>query len=186
MCIFVAAAVCSSCSPALGRRYGGRATAAGLSSKYTVQRRPTYKVPFLGDGSLWILGFGVPSKPNHSSGPLKSTLPGPREGSSILNVDLVVVTAAVPVCPISVGLGGEPQTHRYWSKPVDFDGNLVSVPLTECPWSTCTGRLRKWQCEMVTKVPCSLCALSLAESSFPGQAESKTHCHVLCHFPSET
>ncbi len=45
--------------------------------------------------SLWILGFGVPSRRNPLSGPLKSTLPGPREGSSILNVDLVVVTASV-------------------------------------------------------------------------------------------
>ena len=37
------------------------------------------------------------------SGALKSTLPGPREGSSILNVDLVVVTAAVhPVTDLVV------------------------------------------------------------------------------------
>jgi hypothetical protein len=33
--------------------------------------------------------------PNPSSGPLKSALPRPREGFSILNVDLVVVAAAV-------------------------------------------------------------------------------------------
>ncbi len=32
---------------------------------------------------------------NHRSGAVKSTLPGPREGSSILNVDLVVVAATV-------------------------------------------------------------------------------------------
>ncbi len=60
-----------------------------------IQRRSTYKVSLSGGGSLWILGFGVPSRPIPSSGALKSTLPGPREGSSILNVDLVVVTAAV-------------------------------------------------------------------------------------------
>ncbi len=33
--------------------------------------------------------------PNPSSGAVKSTLPGPGEGSSILDVDLVVMTAAV-------------------------------------------------------------------------------------------
>ncbi len=48
-----------------------------------------------GEGSLWILGFGVPSRPNPFSGALKSTLPGPGEGSSILNVHLVVMSAAV-------------------------------------------------------------------------------------------
>ncbi len=41
------------------------------------------------------LRFRGPLRPNPSSGPLKSTLPGPREGSSMLDVDLVVVTAAV-------------------------------------------------------------------------------------------
>jgi hypothetical protein len=60
-----------------------------------LQRRPAYKVLFVLEGSLWILGFGVRSRPHPSSGPLKSTLPGPREGSSILEVDFVVVTAAV-------------------------------------------------------------------------------------------
>ena len=39
-------------------------------------------------GSLRILGFGVPSMPNPSSGALKSILPGPRERSSILNAHL--------------------------------------------------------------------------------------------------
>ncbi len=53
--------------------------------------------PFWGESSLWILGSGVPSRPNPSSGALKSTLPGPWEGSSILNVDLVVMSAAVQV-----------------------------------------------------------------------------------------
>ncbi len=43
---------------------------------------PHIRFPFWGEGSLWILGFGVPSGPNPSSGVLKSTLPGPREGSS--------------------------------------------------------------------------------------------------------
>jgi hypothetical protein len=63
-------------------------------NKQLLQRRPTYKVSFWGEGALWILGFGVPSRPNPWSGHRKSTLPGPREGSSILNADLVVVTAA--------------------------------------------------------------------------------------------
>ncbi len=63
--------------------------------QWQIQRRTTYKVSFLGEGPLWIFGFGVPSRPNPSSGALKSTLPVPREGSSILNADLVVVTAAV-------------------------------------------------------------------------------------------
>ncbi len=45
--------------------------------------------------SFPFLRFGVPSRPNPPSGSLKSTLPGPREGSSIINVDLVVVSAAV-------------------------------------------------------------------------------------------
>jgi hypothetical protein len=49
---------------------------------------------FFGEGSLRILGFGGPSRSNPSSGLLKSTLPGPGEGPSILNAHLVVVTAA--------------------------------------------------------------------------------------------
>ncbi len=53
------------------------------------------RFPFGGEGSLWILGFGAPSTPNPPSRAVKSTLPGPWEGSSILNVDLVVVTAVV-------------------------------------------------------------------------------------------
>ncbi len=60
-----------------------------------VQRRPTCKVSFFREGSLWILSFGVPSRPNPSSGGVNSTLLGPREGSSILNVDRAVVAAAV-------------------------------------------------------------------------------------------
>ncbi len=55
----------------------------------------------MGEGSLWILGFGVASRPNPASGVLKSTLPEPRDGSSILNVDLVVMTAAVLVTNLS-------------------------------------------------------------------------------------
>ncbi len=58
---------------------------------------PHIRFPFGGEGSLWILGFGVPSKPNPSSGALKSALPGPREGSSILNAHLMVMSAAVIV-----------------------------------------------------------------------------------------
>jgi hypothetical protein len=59
---------------------------------------PHIRFPFWGEGPLWISGFGVLSRPNPSSGALKLTLPGPQEGASILNVDLVVVTTAVPVC----------------------------------------------------------------------------------------
>ncbi len=44
---------------------------------------------FRGEKCLWILGFGVPSKPNPSSGPLKLGSPEPLEGSSTLNVDFV-------------------------------------------------------------------------------------------------
>ncbi len=57
---------------------------------------PHIRFPFWGgEGSLWILGLGVPSRPNPSSGAVKSTLPGPREGSLILNSHLVVMSAAV-------------------------------------------------------------------------------------------
>jgi hypothetical protein len=38
--------------------------------KCQVQRIPTYKVPFLRERFLWILGVGIPSKPNPSSGAL--------------------------------------------------------------------------------------------------------------------
>ena len=56
---------------------------------------PHIRFPFWGEGSLWILGFGVPSRPNPLSGAVKSVVPGPREGSSILNAHLVVMSAAV-------------------------------------------------------------------------------------------
>ena len=56
---------------------------------------PHTRFPFWGEGSLWILGLGVHSRPNPSSGAVKLTLPGPREGSSILNAHLVVMSAAV-------------------------------------------------------------------------------------------
>ncbi len=49
--------------------------------------------------SLRILGSLAPLGWNPQSGALKSTLPGPRKGSSILNADLVVVIAAV--CSVS-------------------------------------------------------------------------------------
>ncbi len=62
---------------------------------------PHIRFLFWGEGSLWILGFGVPSRPNPSSGVAKSTLPVPRERSSILNVDLVVMSAAVHQCRLS-------------------------------------------------------------------------------------
>jgi hypothetical protein len=91
---------------------------------------PHIRFLFGGEGSLWILGFGVPSRPNASSGPLKSTLPGPREGSSILNIDLVIVTAAVTVAEptelIGFGAVDVPQTICKWfgdihgSKPYEF------------------------------------------------------------------
>ncbi len=68
---------------------------SGSSASEATQRRPTYMVSFWGEGSLGILGSGSPRSP----GPLTSTLPGPREGSSSLNVDLVVVTAAVSGSP---------------------------------------------------------------------------------------
>ena len=49
---------------------------------------PHIRFPFWGEGSLWILGFGVPSRPDPSSEAVKSTLPGSPEESSILNADL--------------------------------------------------------------------------------------------------
>ncbi len=61
---------------------------------FVLQRRPTYKVSFLGGGVPLDLRFRAPLRRNPPSGALKS-IPGPREGSSILNLDLVVVTAAV-------------------------------------------------------------------------------------------
>ncbi len=42
-----------------------------------------------------IVGSRAPSRQNPASGAITSTFPGPREGSSILNVDLVVAAAAV-------------------------------------------------------------------------------------------
>ncbi len=39
---------------------------------------PHTRFPFGGEGPLWILGFGAPSRPDPSSGALKSTLPGPH------------------------------------------------------------------------------------------------------------
>jgi hypothetical protein len=66
------------------------------SLRLRLQRRPTHKVSlFRGEVLLWILGFEAPSRQNPSSGAVKLTLLGPREGSSFLNDDLVVVTAAV-------------------------------------------------------------------------------------------
>ena len=44
---------------------------------------------------LRILGFGVPSMPNPSSGALRSTLPGPRERSGILSAHLALMSACV-------------------------------------------------------------------------------------------
>ena len=61
---------------------------------------PHTRFHFWGEGSLRILGFGVPSRPNPSSGALNSTLPGPREGTSILNAHLVVMSAVVPAVRI--------------------------------------------------------------------------------------
>ncbi len=77
-----------------------RAMSQGVSSHETCcgySGGPHIRFLFWGEGSLCVLGFGVPSRPNPSSGAVKSTLPGPREGSSILNAHLVVMSAAV--CP---------------------------------------------------------------------------------------
>ena len=56
------------------------------------------------------------------SGAVKSTLPGPREGSSILNVDLVVVTAAVCfVGYLDLASGrhnAKPETRQFVDKSV--------------------------------------------------------------------
>ncbi len=58
------------------------------------------------EGPLLILGSGAPLRRNPLSGDLKWTLPGPREGSSILNTDLVVVTAAVAEQVVRVSASG--------------------------------------------------------------------------------
>jgi hypothetical protein len=68
---------------------------SGTGTK-TYRGVPHIRFRFRGEGSLWILGFKVPSRPNPLSGAVKSALPGPREGSSILNAHLVVMSAAVP------------------------------------------------------------------------------------------
>jgi hypothetical protein len=60
------------------------------------------RFPFWGGRPPCILGFGVPSRPNSSSGAPKWTLPGPRKGSSILNAHLVVMSAAVVVDSLKV------------------------------------------------------------------------------------
>ncbi len=52
-------------------------------------------VPRILGGVSPDLRFRGPLKRNSASVAVKSTFPGPREGSSILNVDLVVVTAGV-------------------------------------------------------------------------------------------
>ncbi len=62
-----------------------------------LQRRTRYKIScFYTKGPL-DLRIPGPFEANIASGAVKSTLPGPQEGSSILNVDLVVVAAAVSV-----------------------------------------------------------------------------------------
>ena len=80
-----------------------------------------YKVPrVLGRVSL-DLRFRGPLEAKYFVRCLKPTLPGPGEGSSILNVDLVVVTAAVPVVFVRPCPGHRPepsahQRHTYRSK----------------------------------------------------------------------
>ncbi len=56
---------------------------------------PHIRFPFLGGGVPLDLRFRSPSRPNPWSRAVKSTLPGPREGSSILNAHVVVMSAAV-------------------------------------------------------------------------------------------
>jgi hypothetical protein len=60
-----------------------------------VQRRPTYKVSFFGGRVALDLRLRGPLEAKSFVRAPKINLPWPREGSSILNVDLVVVTAAV-------------------------------------------------------------------------------------------
>ncbi len=91
-------------------RAGGSECTAGCGSSGGPHRR----FLFGGEGSLWILGLGAPSSPNPSSGHLKSTLPGPREGSSIKNVDLVIVTAAVQLMEPQTGPKSTPNDRRDW------------------------------------------------------------------------
>ncbi len=71
---------------------------------------PHIRFPFWEEGPLWILGSGASSSQDPASGAVKPTRPGPREGSSILNVDRVVVTAAVP--HMMVKTSGTPSTEK--------------------------------------------------------------------------
>ncbi len=59
-----------------------------------------------GEGVPWILGLGVPPKPNPLPRSFKSTPPATREGSfDLKNVDLAVVTAGVIGKASKYGLG---------------------------------------------------------------------------------
>ncbi len=63
-------------------------------SRLRLQRRPTYKVSFFGGGRVPLdLRCRVPLEAKPFVREL--TPPGPREGSSILNAHLVVMSAAV-------------------------------------------------------------------------------------------
>ncbi len=66
-----------------------------LVDKVRYSGGPHIRFPFCGDRCLRISSSGAPLERNPWSGALKLTLPGPREGSSIVNVDLVVMAAAV-------------------------------------------------------------------------------------------
>ncbi len=71
------------------------------------------------EGSLRILGSGAPLRRHSQSGSLKSTFPGPREGSSILNVQLVVVAAAVSLAAFAQSklFDGQDRPARSACKP---------------------------------------------------------------------
>ena len=92
---------------------------------------PHTRFLFWGERSLWILGFRVHSRPNPSSGALKSTLPGPREGSSILNVDLVVVSAAVA----NKDLWFTP--NLFASRSCGREGRRLPAPPQACSYTPC-------------------------------------------------
>ena len=68
---------------------------AGSGGRKLYSGGPHTRFHKLWEGSLRILGSGTPLRRNPPSGALNSTLPGPREWPSILNVHPVVVAAAV-------------------------------------------------------------------------------------------
>ncbi len=78
-----------------------------------VQRRPTNKVPRILGRAPPDLRFRGPLSRNPQYGALKSSLPGPREGSSILNAHLVVMSGPEPYKFIGFGDIHGPKPYKF-------------------------------------------------------------------------